>query len=707
MENNQLASGASVNEPGGRFKKHFNKFYYNIIPVIAALLSGNALVLYLNLNTTSAFSMVFLLLLYPVFRKSLRIKKPKLKVTAYILGLFYSGAMTLVRLEDALEKEFPAIWLCVVFVGFFLMFSAIVSCAYNRLLKTDFRMKDMTRRNVTGGRIALVFVGSMVIMLLGWLPYFLDRFPGDVTYDSNWQLLQATGAVSLSNHHPIACTMMIKLFYNLGLALFNGNQTLAVATYSVIQAILLSASFAYLISTLYRFKVRLPVIAAILAFYTLVPYNAIYSVTMWKDIWFGGIVVVLCTTVYRFIRFYDDGSGRQPIFELIMFFIFGVGMCLFRSNGLYAFILFVPFAIITFFKKNPAVPILAVLVIPLVLIIKGPIYNSMNVEPPDTIEALSIPAQHIARAIKDGAELTDEQYELLSNVVNVKRIPKVYKPHISDPVKDLVRATNNQEYIEKHKSEFLKLWIDLGKENPKSYLLAQIDQTYGYWYPDVQYWVCATRMNTGGFEFEKDMKVSENIDKVLTNITESYKKIPYYGLVWSIGMATWISLFSFGLCFVKKKLSYCTVYIPIIGILATLMIATPVYAEFRYAYSVFTTLPLLFVIPHIGGSMAQKKRAHGADEPEAAAEAADGILGAEMSESGKPETAAAEKGKSDIADPEIKEDAAEHSGSAEITGSTEPVGSAEPADSADLTDSPKAADTEQNGEGSNGNEKTE
>ena len=178
-------------------------------------------------------------------------------------------------------------------------------------------------------------------------------------------------------------------------------------------------------------------------------------------------------------------------------------------------------------------------------------------------------------------------------------------------------------------------------------------------------------------------------------------------------MATWISLFSFGLCFVKKKLSYCAVYIPIIGILATLMIATPVYAEFRYAYSVFTTLPLLFVIPHIGGSMAQKKRAHGADEPEAAAEAADGILGAEMSESGKPETAAAEEGKSDIADPEIKEDAAEHKGlaehtdKAEPTDSKDPAGSTEPADSADLTDSPKAADTEQNGEGSNGNEKTE
>ena len=33
------------------------------------------------------------------------------------------------------------------------------------------------------------------------------------------------------------------------------------------------------------------------------------------------------------------------------------------------------------------------------------------------------------------------------------------------------------------------------------------------------------------------------------------------------------------------------------AILATLMIATPVFSEFRYAYSLFTTTPLLFIIP--------------------------------------------------------------------------------------------------------------
>ena len=39
-----------------------------------------------------------------------------------------------------------------------------------------------------------------------------------------------------------------------------------------------------------------------------------------------------------------------------------------------------------------------------------------NVVQPDTIEALSIPAQHIARVITDGGELTQEQEELLSKL---------------------------------------------------------------------------------------------------------------------------------------------------------------------------------------------------------------------------------------------------------------------------------------------------
>ena len=44
----------------------------------------------------------------------------------------------------------------------------------------------------------------------------------------------------------------------------------------------------------------------------------------------------------------------------------------------------------------------------------------------------------------------------------------------------------------------------------------------------------------------------------------------------------------------RKKEFFLTV--PIVAVILTLLIATPVFAEFRYAYAVFTTLPFVGVV---------------------------------------------------------------------------------------------------------------
>lgn len=570
-----------------------------LLPGIASLLSGIAITEYLSLNTTSIFSLVFLFLMYPIFRMAFRQKRAVVVVTSYIIGFLFSSALALFHLDSVFLERKTVIWFVFVYIGLFLAFSNLLIVIYTRLLKSDFCIKCPEKRKIGKLRLTAVFFFCMIIMLAGWLPYYLSAFPGNVTADSHWQIMQATGMKPYSNHHPIACTMMIKLFYSLGLSLFGGNQTYAVATSNACQAILLSAAFSYMIMTLYKFRVKLGVLIPILAFYALVPYNFVYSVTMWKDVWFAGIVVVLSTTLFRLIRHYKDGAKKAPVFDMVMLFIFGVGMCLFRSNGLYAYIVLVPFVFFYFIKKNYGVSLAAVMVLPLVFLIKGPVYSAMRVEPPDAIESLSIPAQHIARAIRDGAELTEEQEELLSKVVDIDLISTKYVSYISDPIKDLVRDTGDQEYLEEHKKEYLKLWLELGKKYPKSYIMAQIDQTYGYWYPDVQYWVYPAEFRNWNYEFVKTPLVSEEKSEDIKTYMESYKKVPYWGLLWSIGTAAWTCLFMFGMCFLKKKKGCLIVYIPVLAVLATLMIATPVYAEFRYAYSLFSTLPLLCVIPFI------------------------------------------------------------------------------------------------------------
>ena len=568
-----------------------------LLPAVASLISSAACALFLGLSTTNIFTLIFFFVLFFLYQHSFAINDQKINIVSSMLSILYSLSFFLYKFNDTMNEQgvFRIIVIITYLVGFFILFKNIVAFLYSKLVNKTFLVSDVS---YVPKKPTLVFFVSMAVMLFCWLPYFLRNFPGDITTDSNNQLLQAAGIIPYSNAHPVAHTIFVELFYKLGMFLFNGNQTLAIATYSVCQMLLLSATFSYLILTLYKFKVRRGILVCLILFFALTSYHAVYSITLWKDIWFAAIVLIFSTTIWKILEYYNSGNRKFAWSHTIFFVIFGLGLCLFRSNGLYAYVALLPFLFIIFRKKNIYIAILSVLVLVAAFVVKGPIMSSLNIPSEfDTIESLSIPAQHIARAITDGAELTDDQYKLLSQVIDIDEIPKRYTPHVSDPIKNLVRETDNQEYLNEHKGEFLKLWIDIGIDNPRSYINAQIDQTYGYWYPDVQYWVYAPEFINRDMEYIKSPVLPESTYDFYTECMFAYKKFPFLGLLWSIGTFTWTALFSMGLCFLKKEKQFLAPYIPVIAVLATLIIATPVYAEFRYAYSLFTTLPLLFIIP--------------------------------------------------------------------------------------------------------------
>ena len=49
----------------------------------------------------------------------------------------------------------------------------------------------------------------------------------------------------------------------------------------------------------------------------------------------------------------------------------------------------------------------------------------------------------------------------------------------------------------------------------------------------------------------------------------------------------------------KHGAAAALIYIPVVGVWLTLLIATPVYSEFRYIYCLFTALPLFCAVPFI------------------------------------------------------------------------------------------------------------
>ena len=264
--------------------------------------------------------------------------------------------------------------------------------------------------------------------------------------------------------------------------------------------------------------------------------------------------------------------------------------------------------------------------------------------------------QMIGAVLRNERELSAEQLELISNVADLQGLKDHYYPHSADGIKYYIWQEGHEEYVAEHKGEFLKLWIDLGLKYPKDYVIAMVYATLGYWYPDVQNWVYASEFRSDNFQLFKDSKLSQETSDKLREFREQYREYYFLGLFWSIGCAVWVAVFMMGSAFVNHKLRMVLIVLPVAGVWGTLMIAAPVYAEFRYMYSFFSTLPLLCTVPFVsheglafGGKTApaeataakteqEQKPAENAAES-GAAESADAAAPAEEKTAEKPAAA--------------------------------------------------------------------
>ena len=73
--------------------------------------------------------------------------------------------------------------------------------------------------------------------------------------------------------------------------------------------------------------------------------------------------------------------------------------------------------------------------------------------------------------------------------------------------------------------------------------------------------------------------------------------LPLYGLLWSIGAYTWAVLFLSAFQFLYGKRCFLLLYLPSLGTILTLLLATPVASDLRYAYPLILAMPLLATLP--------------------------------------------------------------------------------------------------------------
>ena len=550
---------------------------------------------------------------------------PKVNVVSNVLAAIFTLSYSIYmgsRLTGGLEnKLFALFYILMTIAGLYIMFFLFIrrilvifagprtsvtieipQVAVAQAPKTmnNEEQSAVTESTPAGLNLKLMFIYAGIVFL-ALLPLFLINFPGTMTVDSFNQLSQARGLTPLHDHHPWVHTLIIKLFYNIGYSLSN-NVTVGIAAFILAQMLLVSLGLGFTAETLASLGSGRMGAVIVIAGFILFPYHAAFTITMWKDILFALGVLIITILLYK-----ELVAGIRPgVADSLLFVLSSLAVCLFRHNGFYAYILcaliFAFRAIVNrrssdaYVGKNARTAILTLVSILICLIINGPVKSGLNVQNGDFGHELAIPLQQIARVVQLNGDISDEELEELDRVNSIEYIVNNYEPGGADNMIQWLVA-GDSDYVKNNKGRFLKLYLSLGLKNPNAYIMAFIDQTKGYYttmMPEqtAYYGILPNGDNLDNYPiFGAGVRIK--INEILSKLQDV---LPVYAIFYSPGACLLILILMIGIEKVRGRRSMLLVFLPQLCLTLTVLIATPLVADLRYAYALMLSMPSLIVM---------------------------------------------------------------------------------------------------------------
>ena len=510
-------------------------------------------------------------------------KRKCLIVFSILFGLFESlGYSTLVYQEYTSKSK----WLLLVIEGI-LAWTLVFSILLFYVIAFIERISNSSDNNkVTKKRCFIV----LLVMISVRMVYFFNWYPGLIVKDTSYQIQQALGMIPYSNHHPWLHTMVIKFFLFIGKQ-FGGENQLGIAIMSFVSVILTSICLTLLLryyGSVTMNRVQLLIMTII---YSIGPIHCIYSVHLWDDTAFAYLLLLF---VFLLIRMgeREKENGTISLWQGVLFVIVSFLFCFSRPNGLYAWLFSAPFIVFHFRKcLKRIIPIILACII-MILGYKFLILPANNVSEADTVESLSVPLQQMAFTISDGGKMSSDDIDVISHFADISGFGNAYDPHISDPVKKYIRNSGNEEWLTQNKKLFFKTYVDIGIKNPCAYLTAFANQSKGYWYQKLSnnlYYDGEVNKVANECDIYSAPKFGAGTHAFLVGIMNLYCEI--WHRLWSLALNSYVLIICLLYTFYMGKKRYY--FTPVIGVLLTLIAATPLNDEFRYAYGIYLCLPLL------------------------------------------------------------------------------------------------------------------
>lgn len=538
------------------------------------------------------------LIFYPLFAsvffviKGMLSLSPDKKRTAcsVILGFCLSASFVIGRKINLWEEPyFEYFKLSDVF--FLLCIGIFLSCCFDLLLHFVARKDFVIRPRKTG--IGFYFI-IFAVIVVAWLPYYFIYYPGLLSPDSFSHINQVLGITELSNHHPVAYTMLVKVFIRFGMKV--KDITFGVGCFSLFQLLSFAALLSFCICWLRKKGFSTYVLVAATAFFALNPIIAAYAVTMWKDILFGGYMLLLVLFLYDVVD--SRGELLKTAKGMLLLSLLILCVAFSRNNGKYIIVVVLA-AVVLYAKKNykRLLPLALSLVI-VIYGIQGPGYNLLGIRSGNFAESVGIPIQQIGYTLSHDGVVTSEQKNALDKIMPTEKIAEEYIPYSPDFIK--FNSSFDNDYLNAHKSEFLKTWAQMLPDNFVKYVKAYLMQTVGYYHIGTTNWVVFAPSE----EYEQNIQQVDLIESStghdfkpqIRTMTAYLMKAPIVKNLFNISVSFWLTAFLCAVMIVKRRARYIIPLLPLLALWATLMVAAPTFCEFRYMFSFHVCLPVIFLM---------------------------------------------------------------------------------------------------------------
>lgn len=479
-------------------------------------------------------------------------------------------------------------------ISYFILFSTSLNHIFNIVL--NYKSGEVSKLSSKK-----IFIFSFFIIFFSWLPYFLNYFPGSLTPDSITQISEVLSN-NFHDHHPVVHSLLISSIFT-PLYSITSNMNIAVGGYIIFQMIIMAIMLSFSIVFLNIKKVSKKILVIVLLYYSLSPIFGYFSITVWKDVIFGGIFLIFSIFILNLI----DKKGNLKIKDFIFFVLLSLLFVFFRNNAIYIYIFILPFFILSFKNYRKQFIGSFIITIAFFFAIKTFIFPILGILTSSSSEYIGIPLQQIGRMTHKDVNFTKEEKKLIDDLMPIEKMKKAYNPYVSDGIK--FNPDFNIDPFNKNKFEYLKLYLNLIIKYPSIATESYLISTVGYWYPNFNNWAVAKDVFKHG---EKEVKISRHslLNNKLDNFFDKLesRELPIIGMQWSIGLCFWLILISYIILIVTNQKKYILVYSLVLGLWITMMIASPVQGEFRYVFSAFTTAPIYFLLPIIGKEIKSKEK---------------------------------------------------------------------------------------------------